>query len=38
MDVLLFDFIYQVFHFFDTLMLIILAFLGIVNNYERIIN
>ena len=38
MDVLLSDLIYQVLHFFDTLMFLILDFLGIVNNCGRIIN
>ena len=34
MDVLLSNLIYQVFHFFDTLMLLILDFVGIVTNYS----
>ena len=38
MDVLLSDLICQVFHLFDTLVLPILDFLGLVKNCERIIN
>ena len=38
MDVLLSVLIQKCFHFFDTLMLLILAFLDIVKNCERMIN